>query len=166
MADRRPSVISSTLKKPLIASLIIILMVLIAGFAGNFYLDRQDSYRYGKYLDFATSLRTLSQEISKNASAATRGQKDVFPVLAENKSEFSSYLGRLMRGDPTLKLPASSLDAQRELAHRLDARIWDAWDEEIKADAEAGRLDPLLAEVESDIANGRVKPLDEVLDNS
>ena len=61
------------------------------------------------------------------------------------------------------KLPE---DAQRELAHRLDARIWDAWDEEIKADAEAGRLDPLLAEVESDIAHGRVKPLDEILDNS
>ena len=61
------------------------------------------------------------------------------------------------------KLPQ---DAQRELAHRLDTRLWDAWDEEIKADAEAGRLDHLLAEVETDIANGRVKPLDEVLDNS
>ncbi len=57
-------------------------------------------------------------------------------------------------------------DAQWELAHRLDARLWDAWDEEIKVDAEAGRFDHLVAEVESDIVNDRLKPLNEIIDNS
>ncbi len=61
------------------------------------------------------------------------------------------------------KLPQ---DAQRELAHRLDVRLWDAWDAEIESDAEAGRLDHLVADVESDIANGRIKPLNDVLDHS
>ncbi len=39
-----------------------------------------------------------------------------------------------------------------ELAQRLNARLWDAWDGKIEADARAGRIDDLLAEVESDIA--------------
>ncbi len=60
------------------------------------------------------------------------------------------------------QLPA---DAQWELMQRLHSRLWKAWDSQIEADSKAGRLDNLLAEVESDIAAGRVKPLDEVIDN-
>ena len=60
------------------------------------------------------------------------------------------------------QLPA---DAQWELVQRLNSRLWKAWDHQIEADAKAGRLDHLLAEVESDIATDRVKPLDEVIDN-
>lgn len=39
------------------------------------------------------------------------------------------------------------------------------WDKQIEADSEAGRLDHLIGEIESDIENGRVKPLDEVMDH-
>lgn len=39
------------------------------------------------------------------------------------------------------------------------------WDKEIEADSKAGRLDHLIEEIESDIANGRVKPLDEIIDH-
>ena len=35
----------------------------------------------------------------------------------------------------------------------------DEWDRQIEADAEAGKLDGLLAEAEADIAAGRVRPL-------
>ena len=35
----------------------------------------------------------------------------------------------------------------------------DKWDRQMEADAEAGRLDGLLAEAEADIAAGRVRPL-------
>jgi len=42
----------------------------------------------------------------------------------------------------------------------------DAWDRQIEADVTAGRLDDLIARAEADIASGRTKPLDEVLDNS
>jgi len=40
----------------------------------------------------------------------------------------------------------------------------DAWDRQIEADMKAGRLDDLIARAEADIAAGRMKPLDEVLD--
>ena len=42
----------------------------------------------------------------------------------------------------------------------------DSWDRQIEADLENGRLDDLIARAEADIADGRTKPLDEVLDNS
>jgi hypothetical protein len=34
------------------------------------------------------------------------------------------------------------------------------WDKQIEEDAAAGRLDPLMAEIERDIQAGRTKPLD------
>ena len=55
--------------------------------------------------------------------------------------------------------------AQWDLIRRLHDRMWDTWDKEIEADAGAGRLDHLLSEVESDIAEGRVKSLNEIIDN-
>jgi hypothetical protein len=40
----------------------------------------------------------------------------------------------------------------------------DSWEKEIEHDSSAGKLDHLLANLDEDIAAGRVKPLDEVLD--
>ncbi len=40
------------------------------------------------------------------------------------------------------------------------------WDDQILADSESGALDPLLREVEQDIAHGHTRPIDEICDNS
>jgi hypothetical protein len=54
-----------------------------------------------------------------------------------------------------------------ELLEKLaDIDFNDAWDRQIEADIKAGRLDHLIAEAEADIAAGRTKPLDDVLDKS
>jgi len=43
----------------------------------------------------------------------------------------------------------------------------DAWDQEIAQDSQpGGRLERVLQRVRADIAAGRTKPLDEILDNS
>ncbi len=43
----------------------------------------------------------------------------------------------------------------------------DDWDEQIARDSQTGgRLDRVLRRVRKDIAEGRTKPLDEILDNS
>lgn len=57
-------------------------------------------------------------------------------------------------------------DDQYRLAQRIQDVLWEAWDRQIEEDAKAGRLDHMLAEVDADIAAGRVKPLDEILDHS
>jgi hypothetical protein len=41
----------------------------------------------------------------------------------------------------------------------------DAWDAQIEEDIKAGRLDHLIAQAKADIAAGRTKPLDEVLND-
>jgi len=43
----------------------------------------------------------------------------------------------------------------------LDAK----WDKEMDEDIAAGRLDPLWEKAKADIATGRVKPLDEILNH-
>lgn len=51
--------------------------------------------------------------------------------------------------------------ADYELKHADD------WDRQIEQDSRpGGRLDSLLKKVQEDIAEGRTKPLDEILDNS
>ena len=60
------------------------------------------------------------------------------------------------------KLPEQE---QRQLSRWLAERFADAWDAQIEADIKDGRLDHLIAQAENDIAAGRTKPLDEVLDN-
>ena len=51
------------------------------------------------------------------------------------------------------------------LLHRFHDALWSEWDKQIEADAVAGRLNHLVQEVEEDIAAGRVKPLDEIIDH-
>ncbi len=40
------------------------------------------------------------------------------------------------------------------------------WDRQIEADSTSGALDPLLREVEEDVAKGRTRPADELCDHS
>ncbi len=50
-------------------------------------------------------------------------------------------------------------DEQWELVARLNERYDDAWDRQMKADAEAGKFDALVRAAEEDIAAGRTRPL-------
>jgi hypothetical protein len=44
-----------------------------------------------------------------------------------------------------------------------EAKHLDEWERQIESDCNAGKLDHLLAELKEDIKIGRVKPLDEVI---
>ena len=61
------------------------------------------------------------------------------------------------------KLSPEEFSRLREWFYELDNRLWD---KQIANDAANGRLDALIAEVEGDIAAGRVKPLNEIIDGS
>lgn len=54
----------------------------------------------------------------------------------------------------------------RKLLDWLQVYLDDAWDRQIEADAKLGRLDELIQRAEVDIAEDRIKPLDELLNNS
>ena len=52
------------------------------------------------------------------------------------------------------------------LLHRFSDELWADWDQQIESDLRSGGLDELLAEARADIAAGRTRSLDEVLDHS
>ncbi len=52
------------------------------------------------------------------------------------------------------------------LAEREAAKV-DAWDQELERDSQpGGRLEAVMNRVRGDVAAGKVKPLDEVIDHS
>jgi len=59
-----------------------------------------------------------------------------------------------------------SSQERQELWDRVaaeEANNLDDWEKQIERDSNAGRLDHLLAELKDDVKAGRVKPLDEVI---
>ncbi|NMF61347.1 hypothetical protein DP113_29650 [Brasilonema octagenarum UFV-E1] len=54
----------------------------------------------------------------------------------------------------------------RKLLEWFQAYLDQAWDRQIEADVKSGRLNSLLQRAEADIAANRVKPIDEILNNS
>jgi len=64
-------------------------------------------------------------------------------------------------------LPKSELDEFLSWLAEYEAGHPDEWDKEIERDSQdGGSLSPVLKRVREDIAAGRTKPLDEVIDNS
>ena len=60
-----------------------------------------------------------------------------------------------------------SPEEQKEFWDRLmtdEAARLDEWEQQVARDSGSGKLDHLLAELDADIAAGRVKPLHEVID--
>ncbi len=90
----------------------------------------------------ALVLRMLDNEISMN----TKVEKIAEQVKALPEDELEEFLSWL---------------ADYEIEHNDD------WDKEIARDSQpGGRLERVLGRVRKDIAKGRTKPLNEVLDNS
>ena len=52
-----------------------------------------------------------------------------------------------------------------DLLHRFQDDLWSEWDRQNEEDLKAGRLDALLTEARADIAAGRTRPLNEVLNH-
>lgn len=50
--------------------------------------------------------------------------------------------------------------------HRFSDKLWAEWDQQIESDLKSGGLNELLAEARADIAAGRTRSLDEVLDHN
>lgn len=51
------------------------------------------------------------------------------------------------------------------LFHHLQDRLWADWDRQIEDDAGAGKFDSLISELKSDISEGRLRPLNQVIDH-
>jgi hypothetical protein len=61
------------------------------------------------------------------------------------------------------QLPESNV---RELALWLEEYLEEQWDLQIEQDYKYGKLDRLISRAEADIKANRLKPLDEIINNS
>lgn len=111
MADR-PSVVGNIFKSPILVVLVIILVLLIGGYAANFYLKNINANRTDSYLAHANQLKVLSQQMAMNARAAAGGDTDAFGQLSKSRSQFDAGLGALRDGNPSEGVPASPPAAQ------------------------------------------------------
>ncbi|MEX1238025.1 MAG: methyl-accepting chemotaxis protein [Pseudomonadales bacterium] len=115
MAEKS-SVVGNIIKNPVIAGLFVILALLIAGFAANFYFISRDSVRLDSYLRYSNDLMVLSQQTAKNAAAAVDGVTEAFDALAANRNSFDVNLSYLENGNATMGLPASPEYAKAALS--------------------------------------------------
>ncbi len=121
MADKSDGT-GGMFRNPVIAIMVILLVVLIAGFAGNYYLVEQDTRRTGAYLLYTNEIKVLSQEIAKHSVSAANGNVAVFPLLAEARNRFDTAIGYLRGGNPVAGLPASPAASQAQLSKL--ASLW------------------------------------------
>lgn len=69
--------------------------------------------------------------------------------------------------DEVRSLPRAQLDEFLGWLSEYELQQPDSWDEEMERDSQSGgRLQGLIDRARKDIADGRTKPLDEILDNS
>lgn len=114
---------------------LLILVAVIGGanvFWGNIE-DQRDSLRIAR----AEELRVLSQQLSKSASEAARGNEAAFAQLDQTKTQFDGYFNTLANGNPRDEilfggLPAASDAIQNDQIKRT-RQLWD----EVKANSDA-----------------------------
>ena len=102
--------------------------------------------------------RALARDGNSALSKLRRSDNSAVMTYYPNMSSVGEIIEAVKRLDERAK--ADFLEKLREIDFE------DAWDRQIEADAKAGRLDPLWQQALEDIKAGRVKPLDEVIDDA
>ena len=115
MADKSNGAESFS-QNPMIVIMVVVLFILTAGFAGNYYFINRDSRQTSDYLEYANKLKVLSQEIAKQALSASQGNVEIYPELMQSRNQFDTELGFLRNGNPVTNLPVSSLMSQNQLS--------------------------------------------------
>jgi len=93
--------------------LLLFILVGAANLAWGVYEGQQNQVRISK----AGNLRVLSQQISKNASEASKGNATAFDLLKDSSTEFDAQYNQLARGDDATGLrPSPPHILNKELA--------------------------------------------------
>jgi twitching motility protein PilJ len=106
MVDKSGAVGSAS-KSSKITLMVLALVLLLGGYAGNFYFVNLDVARTDSYLHNANQLKVLAQQIVNHGSQAATGQLAMFPLLSEDRQAFDTSLDELKNGNLGLGLPAS-----------------------------------------------------------
>lgn len=96
------SIVASNRKLSAYLTLALILLFTVGGFIT---LINHDAANDREYLAYASDLKVLSQEISKNATEAAAGKDDAFALLQQSRDEFQRRWDAILAGNPETGLP-------------------------------------------------------------
>ena len=95
------------MKNPKITLMIAVLVALVAGYVGNYYLVARDVQKSASYQRHVNQLQVLSQEIANHGGQAADGKAGAFFLLTADIKAFDQSLGTLKNGDSSTGLPPS-----------------------------------------------------------
>jgi len=106
MAEKS-NVAGNMMRSPLVAIMIVLLFVMIAGLVGNFYFASQVSQQQSLFRANAYEIKMLSQQVARDSVSASSGEMSAFVELVES----SNQLAKAIRNMPS----SSELDKVRSL---------------------------------------------------
>ena len=126
------------MKNPKITLMIAVLVALVGGYVGNYYLVERDVQKSASYQRHVNQLQVLSQEIANHGGQAADGKAGAFFLLTADIKAFDQSLGYLKNGDSSTGLPPSPefmrpqlhsvsqlwVDTRRQLEQILSIREW------------------------------------------
>ena len=126
------------MKNPKITLMIAVLVALVAGYVGNYYLVARDVQKSASYQRHVNQLQVLSQKIANHGGQAADGKAGAFFLLTADIKAFDQSLGYLKNGDSSTGLPPSPefmrpqlhsvsqlwVDTRRQLEQILSIREW------------------------------------------
>lgn len=96
------SIVASNRNLSVYLTLALILLFTVGGFIT---LINNDAANDREYLAYASDLKVLSQEISKNATEAAAGKEDAFALLQQSRDQFQRSWDAILGGNPETGLP-------------------------------------------------------------
>ncbi len=96
--------------------LFILLVVLLATVAFNFYLLNQRNQWETQYLTLTTEIQVRAQQLAKAAGESAVGNFDAFDELRETRDIIRGAVNQLRRGNPATGLPPSPAQVSGSLA--------------------------------------------------
>jgi twitching motility protein PilJ len=99
----------------LLGTLIGVLLLSFVLMVGVFYLVSIDAKHDEAYLNYATQLRLLEQQISQRASHAANGIDEAFSETENHQKKFKQYLNLVSEGDVATGMAGSSVATEEAL---------------------------------------------------
>lgn len=96
------SIVASNRNLTVYAALALLLLVAVVGFIAIINVNSEHDRQY---LAYASDLKVLSQEISKNATEAAAGKDEAFALLQQSRDQFQSSWDAILNGNPETGLP-------------------------------------------------------------
>ncbi len=122
MAEK-PNVVGNILKSPLIAGLIVLFVLLVAGFGANVWLAGTSSSQTAASIDFANNLKVASQQLGKGAFSITSGRLEGYAAVSQARADFERNLGNLQRNTPAPGQLSEVVSAWEELSPQVSAAL-------------------------------------------